>query len=171
MSRPRPPISDSGKGRSRLPRHVSYEGRQRLSEIAKRRHAEDGGFVAKPGSKPRKKRKGKQDRVAQLVAEAARDKKNAAAIIEVFKDGIHPNQPMTTRLKAAEAWLGIEREEAKIALKEATQESEHRDREELLSILTEKLTSGHTAAMLRRQIEQYGGQVVESTAVDVHDAA
>lgn len=170
--RPRPRIASNppqgnGKGASKMKRHVSDEGRQKLSEMAKRRHAE-GGFKKKNTSaaiERRRKKKLSKSRVAQMVAEAALEKKTADAIIEVFKDGIHPNQPMTIRLKAAEAWLGVEREEGKLTLKEQDSENQKRDREELLGILSEKLTTGHAATLIRKQIESQA-EIVDAEVVD-----
>jgi hypothetical protein len=102
-----------------------------------------------------------------LVAEAAREEKNAQAIIEVFKDGISDNQPIHIRIKAAEAWLGVEREEAKILLKEQGQEDEKRDRAELMSFLSEKLTTGYSAMALRKEIESRSSAPIVVEAVDV----
>jgi hypothetical protein len=142
-----------GKGGAKLPRHVSQEGRERLSQLAKQRHAEEGGFKSKDG-KIGKKRKPSKKRIAKQVAEAALEKKNAAMILDVFKDGVHSSQPIHIRLKAAEAWLKVEGGEAQLALREADSDGLKKGREELLSILSEKLTSGHSANMLRRSLEE-----------------
>lgn len=161
-TRPRPAIGKSpepgkGNGAAKFTRnHVSPEGRERLSELAKRRHAE-GGFQKIPGGGKKRAKKPSRARIARMVAESAREKKNAQNIIEVFKDGIDSNQPMHIRLKAAEAWLKIDLEDEKLALKEDATESEKLGRDQLLNLLSEKLTSGHAANMLRSQIEDRTG--------------
>jgi hypothetical protein len=172
-TRPRPAIpraTGSGMDASKFQRerHVSDEGRQRLSEIATERHRQ-GGFQKKAGSKPRKPSK---KRVAARVAAAAREKQTAQAIIDVFKDGIHSSQPMNIRLKAAEAWIKIEQEDAKLSLREADSEGQRLDRAEALNILAERLTSGQAAILLRRHVLEAetgitDATVIEGTAVDI----
>lgn len=164
-TRPRPDIarSDGSSSKFQRERHVSDEGRQRLSELATKRHQE-GGFKKKPGSTPRKPSK---KRVAARVASAAREKKNAQAIIDVFKDAISPSQPTSIRLKAAVAWIEVEQEDAKLSLREADVTGQALDRAQLLSILSERLTTGPVADVLRRQIESESGNVVEGTAIDL----
>lgn len=137
-------------------RNLSPETRQKLSELAKARVA-DGTFggskFGKLGGRPRK------DRAASRVAEAAQEDSNARQIIQVFKDAVDSSQSMGVRLKAAEAWLGVEREEGKLALQEESAVAEHHSREELISMLAEKLTSGPTSGVLRRQLEEEAGIV------------
>jgi hypothetical protein len=99
-----------------------------------------------------------------LVAQAAREKKNAEDIIDVFKDGIKDTQPAHIRLKAAEAWLKIESDDAKLRLQEEETASVQRDRGELLELLAGKLAGGPTSALLRRQITEHvesDGDVIE----------
>jgi hypothetical protein len=157
--RPRPAIapSDGNQGNAgssvQKTRHVTMAARQRLSELAKARHAA-GGFVASGNGGKRKSKKPSKARVAQLVADAAREKKTAQQIIDVFKDGISPNQPITIRLKAAEAWIGIEHKEGTLGLKEEATQSEAMDRETALAFLAERLTSGHAASVLRNHMKQ-----------------
>lgn len=175
MTRPAPPIAPDyrpggGKGATKLPRPgPTAEGRQRLSELAKARHAAGGFQKSSDGSPRAPKRKPSKQRVATMVAEAAREQKNATAIIDVFKDAIQPTQPAHIRIKAAEAWLKVESDDAKQILREADVESQVRDRAELLDILSEKLTTGHAALLLRKQLEQQAGitdVVIESHVVD-----
>lgn len=146
---------------------MSPERRQQLSEQAKRRHAEGtfGGakFGAMGGRKPR-------GRAAKRVAEAAQIEENARQIIEVFKDAISKNQPMSTRLKAAEAWLGIENQESKLALQEEEASAKQHSRDELIAMLTKRLTSGPTSQILRRQIESESGIQDAIVIEDVTDA-
>lgn len=171
-TRPRPQLGErppqgSGKGVARFQRHVPDSERERLSEAAKKRHAE-GGF--KPSGKPRKPRQPSKRRVAQRVAEAAREKKNAQAIIDVFKDGIHPSQPISIRLKAAEAWIKVEVDATKLALREEGEESQRLGREQLIELISEKLTNGHAAVLLRQQLEEQAGiiqgDVIEGSVID-----
>lgn len=173
-TRPRPPISGSSSGgveKFKQP-HVSDEGRQRLSELAKQRH-QQGGFQksgdglkpAKP--KPAKPRKTKKRRVAARVAEVAREKKTAQSIIDVFRDCVHPSQPANIRLKAATEWIKVEQEDAKLQLKEADSENQQRDREELLGLLSTRLTTGPAAILLRRQIESQAG-ITDGEVIDGH---
>lgn len=149
-------------------RKMTPEQRQKLSEAAKQRHKEGkfgGAKFGAMGGRPKK------DRAAKRVAEAAQTDKNAQEIIAVFKDAIQPHHPMHIRIKAAEAWLGIEREEAKIVLSEEKTGDEARSREELLAILSEKLTTGPASQIVReRMIEREAGiidaEVVEDSDVE-----
>jgi hypothetical protein len=175
-TRPRPPVTDSGPGQglgavTPFKRQVSPEGRQRLSELATQRHRQ-GGFQKSSDGKPRRpsnsKKKAKR-RVSARVAEAAREKKTAQNIIDVFRDGIHPNQPMSVRLKAAEAWIKVEQEDAKLRLKEEAEEGVRHDRAELLEVLSNKLTSGHSAMLLKKQLDERAGidsDVIEGSIVE-----
>lgn len=176
MTRPAPPVlpdtrPGAGKGAAKLPRRgPSAEGRERLSELAKARHAAGGFAKSSDGSLRAPKRKPSKRRVATLVAEAAQEQKNAQAIIDVFRDAVKSTQPTTIRLRAAEAWLKVEGEDAKQMLRELGFESEKRDRAELLGILSEKLTTGHAALLLRKQLEQQAGitdvDVIEGHVVE-----
>lgn len=142
-------------------RNLSPETRQKLSELAKKRVAEGtfgGAKFGKLGGRPRK------DRAAARVAEAAQEDQNARQIIQVFKDAVDSSQSMGIRLKAAEAWLGVEREEGKLALQEEQAEAQH-SREELIAMLAEKLTAGPTATILRNQLEEETG-IVDAVVVD-----
>ena len=145
---------ENGDGGKKKKRNLSPETRERLSQLAKERHARGefgGSKFGKMGGRPKKQR------AADRVAQAAQEDPEARKIIQVFKDAIHPSQPMSIRLKAAEAWLGIEREEAKVALQEADHEAKHHDREELIGILAGKFTQGPMAALLRKQLEEQSG--------------
>lgn len=173
MTRKRPPIHSSSANGERTSiakrPHISQEGRQRLSEIARQRWR-DGELGQNKGSKqaPPKMRSTKKRRVTARVAEAAREKKNAQAIIDVFKDGVHSSQPIHIRLKAAEAWMKAEQDDAKLRLKEADSENQQRDRDELLTILSTRLTTGPAALLLRRQIEENAGITDAEIVIDGH---
>jgi hypothetical protein len=152
---------------------MTEAGRQRLSELAKARHKAGGFLKSADGlsrpSKPRPKKKFTKRRVATMVAEAARDKRQAESIIDVFRDAIHPTQPTHIRLKAAEAWLRVEAEDAKLSMQESEQESVKRDRHELIQVLSEKLTSGPSALLLQRQLEEQAGIIDVEVVDDVSD--
>jgi hypothetical protein len=157
-------VPSNGNG-GKKKRELTPEAKEKLSRLAKQRHAEGkfgGSKFGRMGGRPPK------DRAAKRVSDAAQEDANARAIIEVFKDAIHPNMPMTTRLKAVEAWLGVEREEAKVALQEEEVAGRQHSREELVAKLAESLTQGPTSTILRRQLEQETGivdaDVVEGTA-------
>jgi hypothetical protein len=172
MSRPAPPIPpdrSSGTAAAKLPRMgPSEEGKQRLSELAKARHRA-GGFKKAPG-RSKKPRGQSRQRIATMVAEAARETKSANQIIDVFKDAIQPTQPMHVRLKAAETWLRVEHEDAKLQIREAATASEKKDRAELLDLLSKKLTSGHSAFLLQKQLKaNLNGDVVEGHIVSDSD--
>jgi hypothetical protein len=140
---------------------MSPEAREKLSRLAKQRHAEGrfgGPQFGRLGGRPRKRR------LSERVAETAQEEQMARQVIQVFKDALQPNQPMSIRLKGAMALHEIEREEGKLALQEIEQEARQHSRDELVSILAEKLTSGPTASILRRQIE---ANVVDGHAVEV----
>jgi hypothetical protein len=155
-------MAENGNGSkpAKKKRNLSPETRQRLSEAAKKRHAEGklgGAEFGRMGGRPRK------DRAAASVAEKARDK--AKDIAQVFEDAIDPSQPINVRVKAAQAWLEIEREEGKLSLQEG--EADHRDksREELLEIVRSKMKDGAAATIIRNQLESESG-IVDAEVVD-----
>ena len=151
---------------------MSPEAREKLSRLAKERHARGefgGAKFGKMGGRPRKAR------AADRVAQAAQEDPTARQIIQVFRDAINPAQPMSIRLKAAEAWLGVEREEAKIALQEADTTAKQHSRDELIALLAGKLTTGPAAMILRKQLESETGiidaEVVDTDNGEAHAAA
>jgi hypothetical protein len=152
--------------------NLSPEAREKLSRLAKERHAEGklGGVgFGKRGGRPKKQR------IGSRVAEAAQDDPTANYITQVFKDAIHPNQPISIRLKAAEAWIGVEREETKISLQEVEHQSKQHSREELLEMLTSKLTGDNpTATMIQSQLAAQNGseeEVPDAEVVEEGEAA
>lgn len=153
-------------------RELSQEGKEKLSRIAKERHAKGefgGPQYGRLGGRPRGGTKKKQ-RITKAVAEAAEEEKNKNAIIEVFKDGIHPNQPISVRLKAAEAWANIAFQQGKMEVAEQANEQAQHSREELIAILQAKLTSGPTREILQKQIEREASEVIiDGTVVEVTD--
>lgn len=153
-----PLMSENGNG-GKKKRNLSPETREKLRQAALERHAQGklgGAKYGKMGGRPKK------DRAASHVAEEAR--KKAKEITQVFEDAIDPNQPIAIRLKAAEAWLGVEREDEKLALQENVADAEQMSRDELIATLREKMTRGATATILRHQLEQEN--VVDAEVVD-----
>jgi hypothetical protein len=156
-SRPRP---------TRKPkRTISPEGRARLSQIAKERHARGefgGAQFGKLGGrgKTREKRLAQQ-KIAEAAGVAHED------ILQVFKDAIDPERPMGQRLKGATEWLAIERENAKLALQEEKADSQQMGREQLIAALRENLTGGPAATMIRSQLAQHvGEEIVDATVIE-----
>ena len=147
-------------------KNLSPEVRQAASERAKKLHAEGrlgGSKFGKLGGRPRKKR------TSERVAEAAAKQANHEDIVRVFEDAVADNQPIGVRLKGAEAWLAIEREERKLALQEDDFDAKQHSRDELITLLADKLTSGPAAEVLRAQLEgdQYGQpEVVDAELVE-----
>ena len=151
---------ENGNGRKK--RELTPQAREKLSRLAKERHAAGkfgGREFGRLGGRPRK------ERAARRVAEAAEAEENARRIIAVFKDAIAPDQPMSIRLKAASAWLDVERQEATLALQEADSDAKHHTRDELLAMLSQKLTSGPAATILRRQLEAETG-ITDAQVID-----
>lgn len=145
-------------------KNFSPEARQKLSDLAKQRHAEGKLGGAKYGSMGGRAPK-KKDRISKRVAEAAEEARQADQIIEVFKDAIDPSQPISVRLKGAQAWVDIAVQHGKFELQEEAHEAAQHSREELLEMLSKKLTSGPTGSILRKQIEEHN--VIEGEAVEV----
>jgi hypothetical protein len=142
---------------------MSPEAREKLSRIAKERHARGefgGSKFGKMGGRPRK------DRVAKRVAQAAQTDEMAQQLIQVFRDAIQEDQPTHIRIKAAEALIAIERDEARIAMAEEEHDAKSYSREELLKILSGNLTTGPISALLRRQIEPEA-EIIDAEAVEV----
>lgn len=145
-------------------KNFSPEARQKLSDLAKQRHAEGKLGGPKFGSMGGKSKGKKKDRIAKRVADAAQEDRQATEIIEVFKDAIDPSQPIGIRLKGAQAWVDIAVQHGKFELQEEAHEAAQHSREELIDMLTKKLTSGPTANVLKKQIESKAivdGEVVE----------
>jgi hypothetical protein len=151
-----------------VPHELTPEGRERLSRLAKQRHASgrfgDPVVNGRKGGRPKGGSR-KKARISKRVAEAAAEDRNSLAIIQVFKDAIHPNQPMTVRLKGAQAWADIAAQHQKMELSEQAQEQAQHSRQDLLSLLSEKLTTGPTATILRGQIESETG-ITEADVVE-----
>lgn len=140
--------------------NISDEERKRRSERALQLKAEGkiGGQYGKLGGRPRK------PRATEIAAEEARN--NAEDLIQVFKDGIDPENPMKIRLASANSWFGIEQEEAKLKIQEEKLDFdiEKANRDDLVEYLKNALTEGPLADQIQRQFD------AESTAEDITDA-
>lgn len=154
-------MSGSKKG------HISDEGKEKLAELARQRHAEGkfgGAHFGRMGGRPRK------ERAAKRIAEAAQEDQNARALIQVFKDGVDERQPIGTRLQAAKLWTEIEREEARVSLQEERTDQDL-TREQLIASLTQRLSQGPAAQIIQeRMIEQESG-ITDAEVVEEEDAA
>ncbi len=145
--------------------NMSPEGRQRLSELAKQRHAEGkmgGSEFGKLGGRGNTRAKREAQ---QAVASSAAEHKEE--IISVFKDAIDPDRPMGQRLKGAELWLAVERENAKLQMAEQAQDAQELDRATLIHLLAEKLSTGPAAALVKAQLED--GSIVDAEVVEIDD--
>lgn len=158
-------------------RELSPEAREKLSRLAKERHArgdfdkqkmtpERGREVGRLGGRGNTK---KRTRITKRVAEAAMEEKNALAIIEVFKDAIHPSQPISVRIKGATAWADIAMQSAKFDLAEEKEQAQQLSREELIKFLTEKFSAGPAAALIAGQLEAQTGIVDAEVVEEVDD--
>lgn len=155
--------------------NLSPERRQKLSELAKQRHAEGtwgrpeqiAAAHAAQRANAEERRRLRKKTAAHYVAEAAQ--LHAAEIALVFQEAIARNQPMGTRLKAAQQWLDVEQSERKIQLQEEEAEAKQHSRDELIAILADKLTAGPAAQILRRQLEAQAVVDVEVVDEDVID--
>lgn len=153
-------------------RNFTPEGREKLSRLMKERHAKGivgGPAQARKGGLAKHKKTQRRERITKRVAEAAAEERNAQDIINVFKDAIHPSQPMHVRLKGAEAWAKIAQEHSRFELQEEAQSAQQHSREELLELLSTKLTAGPTANLLRQQIEAETIPDAEVIDVEVTD--
>lgn len=147
-------------------KNFSPESRQKLSELAKQRHADGKLGGAKFGAMGGRAVK-KGERISKRVAQAAEEEREAKQIIEVFKDAIHPSQPMGIRLKGAQAWVDISVQHGKFELQEEAHDAMQHSREELIEMLSKKLTEGPAANVLRREIEEQ--VIVEAEIIEADD--
>jgi hypothetical protein len=143
--------------------NLSPEAREKLSRLAKERVEKGiigGAKFGKLGGRPRK------PRASAEAAEEAR--KHAQEIIAVFKDGIDPERPMGTRLKAAELWLAVEEKEAKLSLAEERQD-EQLDRDEIIKRLADGLLKGAVGAAMQGHINGTATDITDAEIVDADD--
>ena len=147
-------------------KNFSPEARQKLSDLAKQRHAEGKMGGAKYGAMGGRAAR-KKDRISKRVAEAAENHSEAEKIIDVFKDAIDPSQPISIRLKGAQAWVDIAVQHGKFELQEEAHDAAQHSREELIEMLSKKLTSGPTANVIRKEIESKA--IVEGEIVEIDE--
>lgn len=135
-------------------RNVSPETREKLSKLAKQRHAEGTFGGAKFGKLGGRGNTREKRLAAQAVADHAAQPETQQAIVQVLKDAVDPNQPIAVRIKGVETIVSIEKEHRKIELAQASAVAEQRSREELLDLLSEKLSKGPVAGIMRRRLEE-----------------
>ena len=154
----------AGAGKSPKKRELSPEVRNKLSELAKKRHAEGkfgGSQYGKLGGRGNTREK---RLAAQAVADHASAEETQQAIVQVLKDAVDPSQPIAVRIKGVETIVGIEKENRKIELAQQSAQEQQRSREELLDLLSEKLRQGPVAGILRRQLDTEN--IVDAEVVD-----
>lgn len=143
---------------------MSEEARQKLSKLAKERHAAGkfgGAEFGKLGGRGNTREK-------RLASEAVSDaaKESHEALVQVFKDGIDPQMPFRDRIRAAEAWLAVENNAEKLRLTRQRDDGERMDRAELISLLKKKLSEGPTAEFVSRSITTASEDVVDAVVVE-----
>ena len=158
--------------RTKRANNLTPEQRQKLSETARQRFQNGDGLALAHTPEARAKaaatrRRNKKKTASDWVAEAA--EQSAKEIVQVFKDAIDANQPMGTRLKAAQAWLDVEQDNRKLEIQQDVAEAQQHSRDELIAILADKLTAGPASDLLRRQLgeqaEIIDGEVVAEDVV------
>ncbi len=140
------------KAKDKKPSRISPEARERLSRLAKERHARGELGGPENGRKGGLAKAERQRRASTAVAEAARRPETSRKIIKVFEDAVADTQPIAIRMKAASEWVKIDQSEGKLEIAEQEADSRERSREELLEVLSEKLTSGAASALLRQAL-------------------
>ena len=103
-----------------------------------------GAKYGRMGGRPRKPRAG------ELAAQQAAE--HAEQIVQAFADALHPSQPPLVRLRAAVAWLDLERKEDARETKGSSSLAVA-SREELIHLILAHVTSesGEEAATSPRQ--------------------
>jgi hypothetical protein len=133
--------------------NISPEGRAKLSELARKRHA-NGELDAKAnGALGGRGNTREKRRAAQALAEHLRDPAMVEAMKAVLVDGLDDEQAIGTRLKTLEIATKIEQDEAKQSLAEERASSQQMDREELLAALRTGLSKGRMRALLAAQAQ------------------
>ena len=147
---------------------LTPEAREKLSQLAKERHAAGkfgGSRFGKLGGRGRTREK---RLAAEMVAEEAQKPEVQKAIVQVLKDAIDPSQNIMVRLKGVDAFVNIEKDNQKMQLARESAKEQQKTREELLEILKDKLTAGPVSGIIRRQMEQEAG-IVDAEVVEVDD--
>jgi hypothetical protein len=156
-------VAQANGSNGKKKKNLSPEVRQAASDRAKKLHAEGklgGAKFGRMGGRPRKKR------ASETVAEAAVKQANREDIVRVFEDAVADSQPIGVRLKGAEAWLAIEREERKLSLQEDEFDAKQHSRDELVAILADKLTSGPAAEVLRAKLAVSEAELHEAETIE-----
>lgn len=157
---PARPTKDNTKPK----RQMSAAGRQKLSDLAKQRHAEGrlgGSEFGKLGGRGNTKEK---RRAATDIVEAIRDPEMVRLMKKTLYDSQDEDRPMKQRMDGVKLAMEIEIQNEKLVLQESKQEGERLDRGTLLRLLSDKLTAGPTAAAMRHQLE--AETIVDATVVE-----
>jgi hypothetical protein len=85
-----------------------------------------GAHYGRMGGRPRKPRAG------ELAAAQAGE--HAEEIVRAFRDALDPSQPIGVRLKAASAWLDVERQESRNNEAHELDQMEHSELVEFLAV-------------------------------------
>lgn len=149
--------------------NMSEEGRQKLSELAKQRHAE-GKLGGKEFGRLGGRGNTREKRLAAAdLAEAIRTPEMVEAMKKTLIDSQDPDRPFKQRLDGMKLAMEIERENAKFELSKERAEGEKLDRATLIKLLAGKLSNGPVAPMIRAQLETESiadADVIEGEVVD-----
>lgn len=135
-------------------KNMSPEAREKLSRLAKQRHAEGrfgGAQFGKLGGRGNTKEK---RRAASDLAEAIRDPDLVKLMVKTIKDSQDPERPLKQRMDGVKLAMEIERENEKLDLQRERADSEQLGRDQLIELLAKKLTEGPAAAVVRAQLAQ-----------------
>lgn len=135
------------------PGTMSAERRQQLSESAKQKHAEGKLGGAKFGALGGRGNTREKRLAAQEIAEHIKDPKLVSLMKKTLEDSQHETNSMKTRMDGVKIMTDIERETRKLEIAEEKHDVEKLDRQTLLDLLSQKLTSGASAAAMRGQME------------------
>jgi len=109
----------------------------------------------------------REKRLAQeRLAQEAQKPEVQKDLVKVLKDAIHEDQSIGTRLKGLEAWVEIERNQEKLNLAVDKAEAEHLDRQQMIEVLRQKLTTGAAGEILRAQAQLDDPDIVDAEVVD-----
>lgn len=143
---------------------LSPAERQRRSDVAKRMHREGvlgSSAVAKAaGQRSGEVRQERASRIAQGVLERHAEEVEAALLA-----GLR-SRSTSQRVKAAEVVVKLALSGQRQDAGEVRDVAEHRSREELLAILTDKLSNGSQSAALVRRALAERVETIDGTAVE-----
>lgn len=125
--------SNGGKPKKKKRQYSEEELERRRQQMIKlREEGKVGPQFGKLGGRPKK------PRATELLAQEA--EKHKDELLAVLKDGIDPSQNTSTRLRALEQWLNIERDERKTEMEEEEHDAKM-SRDELMTEFSKRLNS------------------------------